>query len=310
MREVGNKEWDAFRWERPVIRGIGVVVATPTDNDGNVVESEYRRHLQWLIESGVGYVQPSAATGQVMQTSDDEYARLLEIAVEECAGTGTLVTAYPGRPDTAHTIRLTKRAQEIGADAYFLVQPLFTRPDAAGLYEHYRRTIEATPGFAAVLYNNPDRTSVDLPLDVIERLTDEYEDVVGLKQADPALLVESYRRLGQRIPVWSRGEFDLLTVLAMGGPGSISFSGNIIAPELVKIYETWSAGDVAGARELFYRCLPVIQACHWAPIPGAIKYMMSRRGWNVGEPRLPVMPAGDAVKPRLDAALKAAGVDG
>lgn len=303
MREIGNKEWDAFDWERPVIRGIGVVVATPVDDQGKVVEEEYRRHLRWLIESGVAYVQPSAATGQVMQTSDEEYERLLAIAVEECSGTNTLVTAYPGRADTMHTIRLTKKAQELGADAQFLVQPLFSKPDAAGLYEHYRRVIESTPGLPVVLYNNPDRTSVQLPLDVIERLTDEYTDVIGLKQADPAQLVESYRRLGRRIPVWSRGEFDLLTVLALGGPGSISFSGNIIAPELVRIYELWSSGDTTAARELFYRCLPVIQGCHWAPIPGAIKYMMTKRGWKVGAPRLPILPVGDDLKARLDAAL-------
>lgn len=307
MRTFGNEAWDAFRWERPVVRGIGVVVATPLDDNGNVVEEEYRRHLQWLISSGVGYVQPSAATGQVMQTSDEEYERLLAIAVEECRGTSTLVSAYPGRPDTAHTIRLTQRAQELGADCYFLVQPLFSRPDAEGLYQHYRSVIDAAPGFPVVLYNNPDRTSVQLPLDVIERLTDEREDVIGLKQADPAQLIESYRRLGQRIPVWSRGEFDLLMVLAMGGPGSISFAGNVIAPELVQIYEFWGRGEIEAARELFYRCLPIIQACHWAPIPAAIKYMMTRRGWAVGEPRLPILNVDSAIRSRLDEALELAG---
>lgn len=309
MRTVGNPEWDTFAWERPVVRGVGVVVATPIDDAGNVVEEEYRRHLRWLIDSGVGYVQPSAATGQVMQTGDAEYVRLLEIAVEECAGTQTLVTAYPGRADTAHTIELSKKARDIGADCSFLVQPLFTKPDAAGLLAHYASVIEATPELPVVLYNNPDRTSVQLPLDVIEKLTDEHESVIGLKQADPAQLVESFRRLGKRIPVWSRGEFDLLTVLALGGPGSISFSGNIIAPELVQVYELWNKDELTKARELFYTCLPVIQACHWAPIPAAIKHMMTLRGWAVGAPRMPVMPVSDDLAARLQAALSDSGLN-
>lgn len=308
MRTTGNPEWDAFLWKRPVIRGIGVVVATPIDDGGQVDEDEYRRHLRWLIENGVGYVQPSAATGQVMQTTDAEYERLLSIAVEECQGTETLVTAYPGRPDTAHTIRLTQLAREIGADAYFLVQPLFTRPDARGLYEHYRSVIEAVPGFPVVLYNNPDRTSVQLPLDVIEQLVHEREEVIGLKQGDLAQLIESYRRVGRVVPVWSRGEFDLLVVLAMGGPGSISFAGNIIAPELVEIYRRWGRGELEAARELFYRCLPVIMACHWAPIPAAIKYMMRKRDWRVGPPRMPIVDVDDATATRLDAALVSAGL--
>lgn len=307
MKQTYPQVSDAFDWKRPVIRGMGTVVATPLDDDGVVDEAEYRRHLRYLIESGMSYVQPSAATGQVMQTGDDEYERLLRIAVEECQGTSTLVTAYPGRPDTEHTIRLTQLAQQAGADAYFLVQPLFARPDAAGLHEHYRRVIEAAPGLPVVLYNNPDRTSVQLPLDVIERLIDDHEEVIGLKQADPAQLVQSFHVVGERVPVWSRGEFDLLLVLAMGGSGSISFSGNIIASELVQIYEKWVGGDIDGARRLFYRCLPVIQACHAAPIPAAIKHMMSRRGWKVGDPRLPILPASEAVRAQLDRALAAVG---
>lgn len=308
MRTIGNPAWDAFPWERPVIRGIGVVVATPLDESGEVDEAEYRRHLRWLVEAGVGYVQPSAATGQVMQTTDAEYERLLTIAVEECRGTQTLVTAYPGRADTAHTIRLTRRAQEIGADAYFLVQPLFTKPDARGLHEHYRSVIEAAPGFPVVLYNNPDRTSVQLPLEVIDQLVREHEEVVGLKQADPAQLIESYRRFGRTVPVWSRGEFDLLIVLAMGSPGSISFAGNIIAPQLVEIHRRWASGDLEAARELFYQMLPVIMGCHWAPIPAAIKYMMRKGGWRVGQPRMPIMDVDQATAARLDAALAQAGV--
>ncbi|BDG59185.1 dihydrodipicolinate synthase family protein [Caldinitratiruptor microaerophilus] len=295
-------------WKRMVIRGIGVVVATPLRPDGSINEQEYRRLLRWLIQSGVGYVQPSAATGQVMQTTDEEYMRLLEIAVEECKGTGTLVTAYPGRADTAHTIRLTQYAQKVGADAYFLVQPLFSRPDAEGLYAHYKAVIQSAPGFPVVLYNNPDRTCVQLPLEVIERLTDEFEEVVGLKQADPNQLIESCRRLMHKIPVWSRGEFDLLTVLALGAPGSISFSGNIIAPQLVQIVRLWEDGKISEARQLFYKMLPVIQACHWGPIPSTIKYMMRRTGWDVGLPRLPILDVSEAMARKLDAALAEAGV--
>lgn len=295
-------------WNRLVIDGIGVVIATPLRADGTVNEEEYRRHLRWLVKAGVKYIQPSAATGQVMQTSDEEYERLLTICVEECRGTGCLITAYPGRADTAHTIKLTQIAQRVGADAYYLVQPLFTRPDAEGLYAHYKAVIESAPGLPVALYNNPDRTSVNLPLEVIERLTDEYTEVVGVKQANPMELVETFRRLIHKIPVWSRGEFDLLTCLALGGPGSISFSGNFIAPQLVQIEQLWKAGKIEESRSLFYQMLPVIQACHWGPIPSTIKYMMRRTGWDVGGTRLPIVDVNEGVARRVEVALAQAGL--
>ncbi|GBF12240.1 dihydrodipicolinate synthase family protein [Tepidibacillus sp. HK-1] len=290
------------------LKGIGVVVATPLNEDGTINEQEYRRHLRWLIKSGVGYVQPAAATGQVMQTTDDEYRRLLKIAVEECKGTGVLVTAYPGRADTAHSVELTKYAAEIGADAAYLVQPLFSRPDVKGLYEHYKAILDAVPGFPIVMYNNPDRTSVQVPIELVERLSEEYPQIIGFKQADPAQVPETFRRFGQKMHVWSRGEFDLLMVLSMGAPGSISFSGNIIAPQLVEVQRLWESGDIEAARKLFYKVFPVIMACHWGPIPSTIKYMMRRTGWNVGVPRLPIIDVDDALAKRVDQALVDAGV--
>ncbi len=290
------------------VKGIGVVVATPLDENGKVNEEEFRRLLRWLIDSKVGYIQPSAATGQVMQTTDDEYRRLLKMTVEECRGSDTLVTAYPGRADTQNTIELTQYAAEIGADAAYLVQPLFSRPDAKGLYAHYKAILDSVPDFPIVMYNNPDRTAVHVPLDLVERLLEEYPQIVGLKQADPALLVESFRRFGHRIPVWSRGEFDLLTVMALGGNGSISFSGNMIAPQLVEMVRLWEAGDIKGAQDLYYDMLPVIMACHWGPIPSTIKYMMRKLGWNVGNPRLPIIDVDDELARRLDQVLQQTGL--
>ena len=94
-----------------------------------------------------------------------------------------------------------------------------------------------------VLYNNPDRTSVQLPLDVIERLTDEFDSVIGLKQADPAQLVESTADSG----VACRSGPEVSSTVDRPRPrrpGSISFSGNIIAPELVQVYQLWNTGEV------------------------------------------------------------------
>jgi 4-hydroxy-tetrahydrodipicolinate synthase len=118
------------------IKGIGVINATPLTPDNRLNEAEYRRHIRWLAQKGIGFIHPVAATGQAMQTTEEEYQRILEITVEELKGK-VLVMAYAGRPGTDDTIRLTKIARDIGCDCAYLIQPFYTRPDAEGIYQHY-----------------------------------------------------------------------------------------------------------------------------------------------------------------------------
>jgi len=60
-----------------------VVNAIPLTEKNQVNEQEYRRHIRWLASKGVGFLQPVAATGQAVQTTEDEYRRILEITVDE-----------------------------------------------------------------------------------------------------------------------------------------------------------------------------------------------------------------------------------
>jgi len=93
--------------------GVGAVDATPYRADGSIDEDEYRRHITWLVDNGIRFLQPSAATGQSMQTSRDEYRRLLRISAET-VGSRAAVTAYAGRPDPRETIAMVNDAEAAG----------------------------------------------------------------------------------------------------------------------------------------------------------------------------------------------------
>ena len=289
------------------IRGIGVVNATPLHSDDTLNEEEYRRHIRWLAECGVGFIQPCAATGQAMQTTDAEFRRILEISVEELKGR-VLITAYTGRPGTADTIRLTRLARDVGADAAYLIQPFFTRPDPEGIYLHYRAVAQAVPGFPLVFYNNAERAGVQIPLSVIERLVDEFDNFVGLKQSDINQVSASYGRLRKKITVWPKAEQELITALAHGSPGVLTFAGNLVPRELVQIVNAWNAGNLDTAREIYFRILPLMEAIHLEPVPGVIKYVLAKMGWNFGPCRLPIHDVRPETKEQVDKILAEIGL--
>lgn len=175
MNLAGEREMNA-RFE---IRGIGVVNATPLTAADRLHEAEFRRHVRWMLDAGVRFLQPAAATGQGLQLDEAEWRRVLELSVEEAKGRA-LVTAYTGRASTAETIRLTRLARDLGADCAYLIQPFFTRPNADGLYHHYKMVAEAVPDFPLIFYNNPDRAGVPIPLEVMDRLVTEHPNPRGL----------------------------------------------------------------------------------------------------------------------------------
>lgn len=289
------------------INGIGCVNATPLTEDNKINEKEYRRHIRWLSDNGIGFIQPAAATGQAMQTSEEEYKRLLEISVDELKDTDTLVTAYAGRPGTEETIRMCKIARDAGADAAYIIQPFFTRPDKEGVYLHYKAIAEALPDFPLVFYNNSDRAGIDLPLDVMVRLVDEYKNFVGLKQADLNQVMDSFAALRNKITCWPKSEKEILFGLALDAPGVLTFAANVVPAELVEILNSWKAGDFDHAREVYYRILPIINLIHIEAVPGPIKYMLNQMGWDFGKPRLPVHEPNEADKKKIDDALRKLG---
>ena len=289
------------------IRGIGVVNATPLTADNKTNEKEYRRHIRWLAEKGIGFIQPVAATGQAMQTTEEEYKRILEITVDELKGK-VLITAYSGRPGTDDTIRLTKQARDIGCDAAYIIQPFFTLPDAEGIYRHYKAVAEAVPDFPLVFYNNTARAGVDIPQHVMVRLVSEHKNFVGIKQSDLNAVADNFGALSDKITVWPKSEKEILTGLAMGSPGILTFAGNIVPGELVEILNAWNVGNLDKAREVFFRILDLINIIHIEPVPGPIKYMLNRMGFDFGDPRLPIHTVSEANGKKIDGVLEALGI--
>jgi 4-hydroxy-tetrahydrodipicolinate synthase len=267
------------------LRGVGCVNATPTRADGSVNEAEYRRHIRWLADSGVAFIQPAAATGQALTLSETEIARILEWSVDEI-GDRVFITAYSGRDATSETIHLTRLAKSIGCASAFIIQPYFSRPDPEGLFRHYAAVAEAVD-LPIVIYNNPDRAGVPVPVSVMDRLVRQYDNIVGLKQSDLNAFADSFQVLSPRIHVMPKSEKEMLFGFALGSRAILTFGANVIPTELATIHRLWEAGDLAAAQELYLRFVPLMNAIHIEPVPNAVKWMLNAMGWDFGLPRLP-----------------------
>ena len=162
----------------PRVRGAFTALVTPFDEDGDLDEAALRSLLRWQVDAGIDGLVPCGTTGESPTLAPQERERVIAAAVEEAAGAGLrgapgtrrpTVIAGTGTNDTAATIRATRRAAELGADAALVVAPYYNRPDQRMLAAHFTAVADEG-GLPVVVYNVPSRTGTNVEADTVLRL--------------------------------------------------------------------------------------------------------------------------------------------
>jgi len=174
---------------------------------------------------------------------------------------------------------------------------------------HFKALADASD-LPIVVYNVPGRTVADISAETLCRLA-EIPSVVAIKDASGDLARVTIHRAGAGEDFCQlSGNDDLwLPHAVMGGVGCISVTANV-APRLCADFAAaCSAGDWARALVLHDRLFDLHKAMFSDTSPGPVKYALSRiHDWFSPEVRLPIIPASEASRTAVDAALSAAGV--
>ncbi|MHB8764179.1 MAG: 4-hydroxy-tetrahydrodipicolinate synthase [Deferrisomatales bacterium] len=291
-----------------MFRGAITALVTPF-RGGRVDEEAFRRLIDWQIRQGVNGLVPCGTTGESATLSHEEHNRVIDIAVDEARGRVPVI-AGTGSNSTAEAIRLTRHAKEAGADGALLITPYYNKPTQEGLYQHYRRVAEEAR-FPLVLYNVPGRTGVNLLPETVARLA-ELPEVVGLKEAtgDLKQVSDVLELCGDRLTLLSGDDFTILPLLALGGRGVISVVSNPAPADTAGLVDAFDQGDLARARELHFRLMPLTRALFLETSPIPVKTALGLMGLIDPEVRLPLCPLGAASRAKLEAAVRAYGLIG
>ena len=302
------------RSRRPALRGAFTALVTPFTSDGAVDEASFRRIVRWQILAGIDGLVPCGTTGEAPTLTTEERERLIAITVETAAERPSrervTVIAGTGTNDTAATIRATRRAAELGADAALVVAPYYNRPDARMLLAHFTAIADAGD-LPIVVYNVPSRTGSNVDADTFLRLA-EHPRVVAIKEASGNLeqIARICRDRPADVAVLAGDDAWTLPVLAMGGHGVISVASNEIPGDIAALCAAAAAGDWEGARRVHDRWLPVFFAnFRGGPNPVPVKAALALMGLlETDMVRAPLLPLDEAARVRLAGILGAAGL--
>jgi 4-hydroxy-tetrahydrodipicolinate synthase len=292
-------------WATVPFGRVVTAMVTPFRPDGGVDLDLAARLADHLVGHGSDGLVLCGTTGESPTLSWAEQHELFA-AVKGAVGGRAKLIAGSGSNCTAEAIEATREAAALGADGALVVVPYYNKPPQEGLEAHFRAIAAAAPELPLMLYNIPGRTGTSLAPDTTARLLD-CPNVVSFKAASGTTEeVSALRALcGDRLAIYSGDDALTLPMLAVGAVGVVSVASHVAGPEISAMITAFLAGDFATALSLHERLLPLCKALFSTTNPIPVKAALDLCGWPVGAPRLPLLPADDAVKQRLSETLAA-----
>ncbi|MHA2789194.1 4-hydroxy-tetrahydrodipicolinate synthase [Corynebacterium sp. S7] len=285
---------------------VGVAMVTPFDRDGALDVVAGRKLAAHLVSNGIDALVLAGTTGESPTTTLDEKVALIK-AVREEIGDSAKIIAGAGTNNTATSIAAAQASAEAGADSLLVVTPYYSKPTQEGLFRHYEAVAAATD-LPICLYDIPGRSGVPVEADTIRRIA-ALPTVKAMKDAKGNMF-EAAPLIQETGLAWYSGD-DPLNVpwLALGATGFISVVGHAAPALLRELRTSFEEGDLARTREINANTMQVL-AAQQALLGGATfaKAALRLQGIEVGDPRLPVVPADDAQMEVLRRDMKKAGV--
>ena len=286
----------------PELGRLLTAMVTPYTPDGAVDYKHARRLAASLVRAGNHGVVVTGTTGESPLLTDDEKARLWEETKQELGAGGTVV-AGAGTNDTRHSIHLAKAAERAGADAILAVVPYYLKPPQEGIFQHFRAIAEST-SLPVIIYNVPGRVGVGMTVETILRCA-EVPNIVGDKEANGDLAhTAAIMEAAPDFKIWSGNDNDNFHLWCMGAWGAISVTSHIVAEQQRRMLEHILAGRLPEAAAIHRKLCRVTDACFLNGSPSTIRYVLRQLGYEIGEPRLPVVEPDAAMGARVMAELR------
>jgi 4-hydroxy-tetrahydrodipicolinate synthase len=268
------------------------VLSTPYDARGEIVESEVRALVRWLLDQRAHGLSAVGEASESSRMTREERMRLAEIVVDEAAGRVPVIVGVSAANARESAI-LAEHAGSLGVAAVFVL------PTAGASYDETLAGFQRVADAAGVPVMVQDLYA-PLPVATIARLVADEPRIRYVKEEVPLPAVATLKLSEIRsavgdglMLVGGRGGQAFLSELRRGAVATMPSC--IGVRDLADTYDAWTGGDEAGAREAFARVAPVLlmRAQYSHQIGKA--YLRHLRIFSTEHVREPAGPPVDAV---------------
>ena len=288
--------------------GIIPAVTTPFTAGDSIDIEALQANVDALVRGGVHGLVATGTMGESASLELEERQSVTAAICEAAAGR-VPVLAGIAAPTARVATRYALAAQEAGASALMMLPPLNYNGDFREIAGYFSAVGEAT-GLEIMAYNNPGASGVELSVEMIARLGNEVDAVVAVKECsgETRNIAAIIGATGDDFEVVVGGDDFALEGFCAGATGWISGVANVIPADCVKLYDACREGDLATAREIYQRMLPLARLDFDPKLVQYFKGAMDQVGFHGGHCREPRLPLTGAESEILAHAMEVLGV--
>ncbi len=289
-------------------RGVYTICPTPFHADGALDLGSIATLVEFQIEAGVSGLAILGFLGEAHKLSNAE-RRAVTSTFVKCAAGRVPVWVGVRALGLAGAIEQATEAAEAGAAAVFAA-PLDMASDAVQF--DYYKSLAAALSIPVVIHDFPDSFGTEIKAEVIARLGQEG-GVNFIKMEEPPVgqKISRIRDLaGESMRIFGGlGGVYFLEELQRGAVGTMT--GFAFPEILVRIYDQFAAGDLAGAAATFDKYCPLIRYEFQPKIGLSLrKYVYRKRGVISSDAiRSPGMRIDPETERELEAVIARVGLD-
>jgi len=269
-------------------RGVYTVMITPLDEHGAVDLKALADFTDWQVRQGIHGLIPLGSTGEFLSLSEEERDGVARTVIETVAGRVPVLIGA-GAEDTRECVRLSRKAEAMGADGVMTIPPFYSTPTDDELVHHYR-TIASAISIPIMVYNNPATANVDLKPELVERIAEiDGCDYIKESTLEVTRVRDIIRLCGDRMTVF--GGILGFESFVEGAQGWVAVISNVVPTEMARIFSLVADhGAIKEARELYLKYLPVIEFVGGQAYVAGSKALLNHMGFAAGHPRPPRLP--------------------
>ncbi len=290
-----------------IFTGAAIAIITPMNADGSINYSVLGEMIDSQIENGTDAIVICGTTGESSTMTDAEHLECIKFAVDRTAKKVPVI-AGTGSNDTSYAVKLSKEAEEAGADALLVVTPYYNKTTQRGLISHFTAIADAV-NIPLVLYNIPGRTGMNIEIATIKELA-KHKNICAVKEASGNIsyAAKLIAECGDMIDVYSGNDDMIVPLMSLGAKGVISVLSHVIPTETHNMVQYCLDNNFAKATELQIKYLDLINNLFIEVNPIPVKEAVNMMGVNAGPCRLPLCEMSAEHKAVLRASLEKHGL--
>jgi 4-hydroxy-tetrahydrodipicolinate synthase len=275
---------------------ILIPMVTPFREDDSIDYEKAAALAEFIIERKKGdSLVLSGTTGEFHTMTFDERVRLFETVKNKVAGRIPLIAGV-GTASTSETIRLARKAEELGFETVMIVAPYYAKPNQEELYRHFMRVAESV-SLNILLYNIPIFVGTNIDPETVGRLA-KQPNIVGIKEEaelNPKQITAFLNSTPEEFIIYNGDDTMILEAYAQGGErrigGVISGASHVIGELIRAMIGDFLAGKIQSAADQQRRIYPLLKIMgqNNRTNPVALwKEAIRLYGFDAGYPRAPI----------------------